>query len=44
MPEDCYSVDLDVLPLTAGFLPLPRVKLLKYLGKKNSSITGMEMK
>ena len=44
MPEDGYSVELDVLPLLTGFLPLPRVKLVKYQGKKNNNATGMFQK
>ena len=43
MSEDSHSVELDVLPLITGFLPLPRVKLLKYHGKKNESVKGTGM-
>ena len=37
-----YSVTLDVMPLTGGFLPLPAVRLSKYIPahQKNNTTTG----
>ncbi|KXJ68771.1 hypothetical protein RP20_CCG001772 [Aedes albopictus] len=36
---DSHSITLDVLPLTAGFLPLPNIRLSKYISANKSSKT-----
>ncbi|XP_065074788.1 trafficking protein particle complex subunit 10 [Ochlerotatus camptorhynchus] len=36
---DSHSITLDVLPLTAGFLPLPNIRLSKYIAATKSSKT-----
>ena len=40
MSEGGYSMEIDVMPLITGFLPLPRVKLLKYQSKGDKNIKG----
>ena len=33
---ESHSITLDVLPLTAGFLPLPNIRLSKYISANKS--------
>lgn len=42
---ESQSVILDVLPLSAGFLPMPNIRLSKYIsGDKNRGADGMQPK
>lgn len=36
---ESHSITLDVLPLTAGFLPLPNIRLSKYISATKASKT-----
>lgn len=36
---ESHSITLDVLPLAAGFLPLPNIRLSKYISKSKTNDT-----
>ena len=40
MSDNGYSMEIDVMPLITGFLPLPRVQLLKYKTSGDKLLKG----
>ena len=40
MSDNGYSMEIDVMPLITGFLPLPRVQLLKYKTRGEKLLKG----
>ena len=43
MSDNGYSMEIDVMPLITGFLPLPRVQLLKYKTKGDKHHKGTNL-
>ena len=40
MSDNGYSMEIDVMPLVTGFLPVPRVQLLKYKKRGDKLLKG----